>query len=113
MNKREWLRSQGFNVGERGRLTPAMIAALEDYDGDDNPIQEKPKKMATVLYVEPMFAQVRNSKVLTGWDREGKKVTFVTCYNCKEHMMYCHCKSGIFAPPSVIKTNDKEVYVKA
>lgn len=110
MTKRDWLRSQGFNVGERGRLTPAMLAALEAYDGEEK-VEELIKPMATVLYHEPMFAQVREAKVLTGLDRAGNKISFVTCYNCKEHMMYCHCKSGVFAPPNVIQTKEKDVVI--
>ena len=39
MTKREYLRSLGFEVGERGRFTDAMKAALAEYKGTfDEPI---------------------------------------------------------------------------
>ena len=113
MNKREWLRSQGFQVGERGRLTPAMITALSDYPGDNS--------IAEPLYVEMVHAYVnymedqtpiREARTLYGRDKEGRVISFTSCSNCDKHMSFCSCQMGVLAPIMVVSTNEKEVYVR-
>ena len=113
MNKREYLRSIGFNVGERGRLTPAMLTALKDFKGET-----KVATPMTIEYVQPYVDYVgdlgqplRQPRTLYGRDREGNLLGFTTCAACDKHMSYCSCPNGIQAPSKVIMSKEKEVYV--
>lgn len=112
MNKRDYLRSIGFHVGERGRLTPAMLEALKDFK-DDSPI--KPISVEMVIdepvYVEMRDPLLRPARVLYGYTREGYKVGFTTCSSCNQHMTVCSCKNGITAPVGVISTKEKDVFI--
>lgn len=106
MNKRDWLRSQGFQVGERGRLSPAMLTALEDYPGEESSgaIYDD----VEVIVHDPQYftdtrEKIREPKTMYGLTREGKKVPFVLCFSCNEHMMFCECEGGIKPPPNVLK----------
>lgn len=118
MNKREWLRSQGFNVGERGRLSPAMLSALANSGIDfGTAVVEKPKTVAKPLYVDevefklPEQPVMREARTLYGRTREGSTVGFVMCFDCKQHMMYCSCRGGIKAPSIVFACKEPEVRV--
>lgn len=109
MNKRDWLRSQGFHVGERGRLTPAMLKALERYD-------ESPELNYEVEIVVPVFKYIseeplRESRQLYGRKRDGSLVSFSTCAECNKHMSFCSCQNGILAPIMVISTKEKDVRI--
>lgn len=113
MDKREYLRSLGFTVGERGRFTPEMLSALEHYEEPELPL-----KIAFVeCFPDNITNQVnqeralREPRTLYGYTREGKALGFVLCFSCKSHMMYCTCEGGIVAPPQIIATKEKEVRV--
>ena len=113
LTKREYLRSLGFNVGERGRLTPAMITALKDYQGPQNTVTVYDVEMVpiSVDYASNFDPIVREPRVLTGRDKEGNVISFTTCNSCQKHMSFCSCQMGVFAPIMVVSTSDKEVYV--
>ena len=112
MNKRDWLRSQGFNVGNRGRLTPAMISALKDYTGEKSVAVALEVEMVPeyVNYMEDLLP-IREARTLYGRDKEGNLISFTSCSNCLKHMSFCSCQMGVFAPIMVVATKEKEVYV--
>lgn len=116
MNKRDWLRSQGFQVGERGRLSPAMLTALAnsgiDFEVTLAKTTEQPVQYTdTVRYVLPEQPVKREPRTLYGLTKEGSKVAFVLCFRCSQHMMYCNCAGGIKAPSIVISTKEPEVRI--
>ena len=85
MNKREYLRSLGFTVGERGRFNDIMKIELAKYDGvfDDD---IKPLKTNKIKEYKPMAApvmnkqkRVRENRMLTGYTKEGYKIGFDGC----------------------------------
>lgn len=109
MNKREYLRSLGFQVGERGRLTPAMLTALQDFKEDGTPEYE-----VEIVRYEPVYVTeepLRPSRQLYGRTRDGKLVSFSTCSDCNKHMSFCSCQSGVLAPIMVISTKEEGVRV--
>ena len=110
MTKREYLRSVGFNVGERGRFTDAMLTALKEFEGNfDSPTSSKPQH--AVAYEDLSQEMVRASRVLKGYTSEGYEVGFITCRSCSQHMIYCDCVDGILAPSIVITSKEPDVRV--
>lgn len=118
MNKREYLRSLGFKVGERGRFTPEMLTALKNSSINF----EEPIAKVAVVDVEcvvdtvqklPPQPKQREGRTLYGYTKEGTKVGFVLCFDCKQHMMYCNCRKGITAPSIVNFTKEDDVFVRA
>lgn len=83
MNKREYLRSLGFDVGERGRFSAEMLEALKDFKEPEKRL--KPK--------QPGNKEKRRDNIkfyvakLTG----GQVIKFDTCAQCKEYYVYCKC----------------------
>lgn len=117
MNKREYLKSQGFKVGERGRLSPAMLTALENSGIDFTKTLDKPE-VIDVIYVTdnikvlpPEKPLQRQPRTLYGRTRDGSVVGFVICSSCNDHMMYCNCSEGVHAPNKVIFSKEPEVKV--
>ena len=110
MTKREYLRSLGFQVGERGRLNAAMLKALEGYKEEKEEVVQVAKPEPVLFH--PKSEKQREPRTLYGFSREGAKVAFVLCFRCSQHMMYCTCKNGIQAPSSVITTKEPDVYIK-
>lgn len=112
MDKRAWLRSRGFEVGERGRFSAEMIEALKEYEESDS----QNSLIATVteagLPASVARTPLRESRELYGYDNAGHKVGFVTCFECAEHMMWCECDS-ITAPTIVATCSDPLVRVRA
>lgn len=121
MNKREFLRTKGFNVGERGRFNDAMKTAIREAEESgtvfDNIIPptkqviiEKPKEIIRAHIVEQ--TKMREPRELFGKTYEGYKVGFITCSKCHQHMMYCNC-SGVFAPSMVKSSDDPIVKIRS
>lgn len=114
MTKREYLKSLGFTVGERGRFTDAMKRAIEEYTGKfDEPISSssnyvgpegKPWYPASDTPVRPKYA-------FEGRTKEGYTIRWDGCYRCKSHMIYCVCPNGVYAPPYIATCNDPLVVV--
>ena len=111
MTKRDYLRSLGFNVGERGRFTDAMKHAIESYDGTfDEPNSQKEHKLGTP-WIPYSSTPVRPSFALVGWTKWDTEVRFTGCMKCKAHMIYCICPEGIQAPCIVVRSDDPLVSV--
>jgi len=120
MDKREYLRSLGFTVGERGRFTAEMMTALKEYQEEGGKLEGRTGKRDDGLpEVEPVvirphvppMTQVRQPKKLKGRSKEGYVIEFVTCFDCHYHMMYCNCEGGVKAPSSISTSKDPLVRV--
>ena len=112
MNKREYLRSLGFNVGERGRLTDEMLTALKsadlNFDGNKS-TREIVEEVEVLDYPIIKSIKMREPRSLYGYTKEGFKVGFSMCFTCSQHMMYCECKRGITAPSAIVSTKEPDV----
>lgn len=122
MNKREYLKSLGFQVGERGRFNEPMKTALRKAEEDgmkfDDPASTPVKKQPVItIKTEKIRAHIPEQKVmreareLFGLTADGFKVGFILCSNCNQHMIYCNC-SGIYAPSVVKYSDDPLVKIK-
>jgi hypothetical protein len=115
MTKREYLRSLGFTVGERGRFNEVMKIELAKYDGvfDDDIKPLKLNKLKEYPATKKQVAQVkaREARQLFGYTKEGYKVGFITCAACHEHMTWCQCDK-ILAPSVVNRSDDSLVIVR-
>lgn len=126
MKKREYLRSLGFRVGERGRFTDAMKTALAMYDGtfeeDIKPLQldklsefgprkRKKKENKHNQVFPPDSPKVREYRVLEGLTEFGTPVGFDGCTRCGLLMTRCACEPGIYAPKIVTSSADPLVFV--
>ena len=122
MNKRAYLRSLGFKVGERGRFTDEMKIKLAMYDGvfdEDKPElkleniskfggkKDKPNKH------NQEQVKHREARSLFGFTKEGVKVAFINCDQCKDHMIFCKCEEGVYAPKIVTSSTDSLVFVRS
>jgi hypothetical protein len=117
MTKREYLRSLGFRVGERGRFTDEQKTAIAAFDGifedDIKPLkldklkEDKPEKPTVSL---PKQFRQREARQLSGYTKEGFKVGFVMCAACNQHMIWCGCEK-VLAPSIVIRSEDSLVKV--
>lgn len=120
MDKREYLRSLGFNVGERGRFSAEMQTALKDFEADGGKLETRsgkrddglPEMEPSIIVPDlPPEVAVRDAKTLKGKSPEGYTVSFVLCFDCHKHMMYCTCAGGVKAPSSVVSSKDPLVRV--
>lgn len=111
---RDWLREQGFPVGERGRLSAAMKKAVEssgltfveapEIDAGDF---GRPDASWRTEYFNQSVQ--RPSKTLYGFDSDGHKIAFSMCWQCNSHMSLCACKGGVLAPTYISYTKEKDV----
>lgn len=112
MDKREYLRSLGFQVGERGRFSAEMKAALAKADVAftiSSPKKDESIILETIIPDVPPQKVMREPQQLFGYTQEGSKVGFVTCGRCHYHMMYCDCPGGVQAPSIVSVCDDPRV----
>jgi len=116
MTKREYLRSLGFTVGERGRFNDLMKIELAKYDGvfDDDQPKLKLEKIKDFggtksTRLKPQTIQ-REARSLFGYTKEGFKVGFVNCAACSQHMIWCECEK-VTAPKIVVRSDDKIVRI--
>ena len=119
MNKRDYLRTQGFNVGERGKFNDAMLTAIKNAEENgivfsNIPQASKVEKVykfeKIVTHLKPQV-RVRQARELFGLTEMGEKVGFITCRNCQSHMIYCNCTNGVLAPKIVKSSTDPLVRV--
>lgn len=82
--KREYLRSLGFTVGERGRFSEEMQAALKDYEEPEVVNKPIPKVKNTPKRTDGIT-------VYTAELHSGQIIRFDTCATCKENVVFCHC----------------------
>ena len=116
MTEREYLRSIGFNVGERGRYSEAMRQALIDSGKIFNQTKKAilmPEFVKSEIkpHIKPTV-KMREPRELYGYTAEGKKIGFVMCSECSMHMVYCACSGGIKAPSYVKTSTDPLVRFK-
>jgi hypothetical protein len=93
MDKREWLRSKGFDVGNRGRFSAEMLEALKEYDNgstDGAPV-------ASLQQVLKKFV-MRDATAYVAVTNQGTTVACGYCAICHESVMYCACIDGPHAP---------------
>lgn len=84
MNKREYLRSLGFEVGTRGRFNEAMLKALQDFEEPTEEVVIIPKVKNVPKRTDGITVY---TAVLTG----GQVIRFDTCATCQENVIFCHC----------------------
>lgn len=114
MTKREYLRSLGFEVGERGRFTEAMKKALSEYSGKfDEPISSSSNYTGPEgkPWIPHSDVPVRPSYAFEGKTKEGYVVRWNGCSRCKSHMIYCICEQGVHAPGFITECDDPLVVV--
>lgn len=106
MDNREYLRSLGFTVGERGRFSKEMLAALASRDGESTEIAKHDEILAEGLDESVIREPVRSPAELHGFDNEGHKIAFILCSDCHQHMMWCGCEGGVLAPSFIVKSEN-------
>jgi hypothetical protein len=119
MNDREYLRSLGFTVGDRGRFSSEMKAALASRDGitesDDAPQYKSTDKLADGRYaversnglpslVKPS-TMMRDAKIYRARLIDGLVIACGSCGTCKDRIMYCECEDGPH-PPNYLEPED-------
>lgn len=119
MDDREYLRSLGFTVGDRGRFSKEMKAALANRDGVD-PDAPEPEYGAQDRFADgryriersnglPSLARqvtvMRNAKAYMVTLTSGQKIACGNCHTCKDHVMYCECEDGPH-PPDYLDAED-------
>lgn len=95
MDKREWLRSQGFEVGKRGRFSAEMLEALRAYDGGGVPTPTDNANGAQGasegVPLPPQHRRTDGVTVYTATLSNNRVVNFDYCPTCKENVVYCEC----------------------
>lgn len=97
MNDREYLRSLGFTVGERGRFSKEMLTALAARSEQDSDSLEY-----DTIGLPAKIGPVREHQELYGYTVNGHKIGFIMCSRCSEHMIWCECPNGVTAPDNVM-----------
>jgi hypothetical protein len=87
MNKRDYLRSLGFEVGSRGRFSAEMQAALANFV-EDTPVEEEP-----IPKIPNTPKRKDGITVYTAVLKGGQVIKFDYCPTCKDNVIYCHCRS--------------------
>lgn len=101
MNKRDYLRSLGFEVGERGRFSAEMMDALKSFKESDTPPPSRPTP-------KPQVRQ-RDCRSYILELEDGIKVGMASCYKCKQHVVWCSCAGGP-QPPTYFDSPVKSWY---
>ena len=91
MNKRDYLRSLGFEVGTRGRFNEAMLKALENYT-------EETPEVIIIPKVKNTPKRTDGVRVYTAELHTGQIIRFDQCASCSENVVFCHCTNP--QPPS-------------
>ena len=120
MDKREYLKSLGYNVGDRGRFSAEMKTAIKQAEDDGITFDNKAGKRedglpmvepAQIIPDVPPQVAVREARTLIGISPEGYKIAFITCSDCSYHMIYCKCEGGVKGPSSVVSSKDPLVRI--
>ena len=98
MSDRDYLRSLGFTVGERGRFSTDMVEALANRDEADT--ADDMNVIRELLKLPPQIQQ-RDAQELYGLTKGGAKVGFIMCSRCANHMRWCECPK-VLAPDNVL-----------
>ena len=106
MDKREYLRSLGFTVGERGRFSGDMLKALENFETVEKSDAKAEAVAEAGLDPKVIETPVREPYILHGFDEDGHDIAFILCSRCTRHMMWCKCKDGVHAPSYIVRSAD-------
>jgi hypothetical protein len=98
MDDRQYLRSQGFQVGERGRYSKEMLECLQNRNTKDTADEMNGVRKTLGL---PIQTLQRDAQELYGLTKGGAKVGFIICSTCAFHMMWCECDK-VTAPDNVL-----------
>lgn len=119
MNDREYLKSLGFEVGDRGRFSKEMKAALAARNGEDPNAPESEfgpqDRMADgrwaierynglpslVNNIEPQ----RTAKTFLAVLKNGQRIACGFCSECKFNVIFCRCEEGP-QPPRYLSPQD-------
>jgi hypothetical protein len=101
LNDRAYLRSLGYDVGERGRFSTEMKDELAKRD----------YKPSVQQLFKPEVTPQREGRQLYGYDKEGNKIAFVICHRCTQHMVWCRCSQGVHAPKYIYSSKDPLVFI--
>ena len=101
MNDRDYLRSLGFTVGERGRFSKEMLTALASRSE-----QESDSLEYDMIGLPAKIGPVREHQELYGYTINGNKVGFSMCSRCADHMIWCECPNGVMAPDNVMTLDE-------
>jgi len=91
MDKREYLRSQGFEVGERGRFSAEMLEALRSFEGEET---QNNHVVSRSTIVKSISTQQRDASVYMCVLEDGIRVAMGFCNACKDSIRYCECVGG-------------------
>ena len=106
MDDREYLRSLGFTVGERGRFSKQMLDALAERNGETASLIKESEAEAVGLNKSIIREPLRQPEEIIGYDVEGRKIAFVLCAECAMHMMWCECDGGVLAPSYIVSSKN-------
>ena len=84
MDKRDYLRSLGFEVGKRGRFSEAMQEALKNY-------KEETPEVVIIPKVKNTPKRSDGIKVYTAELHTGQIIRFDICADCTENVIFCDC----------------------
>ena len=98
MDKREYLRSLGFEVGKRGRFSAEMLKALEGFDEGteskiDSVLDEIVVDTPVKFEIKSPLPRTDGVSIYTLTTKTGLTIRFDTCPDCKENVRFCHCSS--------------------
>jgi len=119
MTDREYLRSLGFEVGDRGRFSKEMKAALASRDGVDpdapaseyGPNDRFPDGRYRIERSNGLPSLARESVAMRGAKAyvatltNGQRIACGHCFTCKDHVMYCVCEDGPH-PPDYLEADE-------
>lgn len=96
MDKRAWLRSKGFEVGERGRFSAEMIEALKEYNSGD--AESVPVVSLDAVLNKSVSTVMRDATAFMAVTKDGLSVACGNCSICHDMVMYCACSDGPHPP---------------
>lgn len=122
MNKREFLRSKGFTVGERGRFSAEMLAAIAAAPAGaiTEEVKATPKpRTPKVVVTAPTQASAQTAPAVTNlprvredkvmWavspnpgSRSHVAIAYDVCQRCTNSVRVCPCKAGPKPPAGAI-----------
>jgi hypothetical protein len=97
---RAWAKSNGYDVGIRGRIPSDVLKA---YNGEVQEVKPDPW-LAKPASHQPRLRQL---DCLYGLTEEGYRVGFSLCRRCTSHLSRCACKQGPMPPSIVVKVLDQ------
>jgi hypothetical protein len=96
VNKRDYLRSLGFEVGERGRFSAEMQEALKSFVETDKHIESTRKvlEQARERIVLPPRVKQREDSIYCAVLEGGTLIRMGMCSDCRQSCVWCMCDGG-------------------